>query len=97
MTTVQSNPVSDRAGPARTRLTPVVLQVLPSLETGGGGVLVPRDDAEALAKAVATLLDQPDALATLGRRGRAGVVEAFSWPRVAARTAEVYDAVLPRA
>ena len=38
MTAVQSNVVSDRAGPARARLTPVVLQVLPSLETGGGGV-----------------------------------------------------------
>lgn len=38
MTTVQSNSVSDRASPARARLTPVVLQVLPSLETGGGGV-----------------------------------------------------------
>lgn len=38
MTAVQSNIVSDRAGPARARLTPVVLQVLPSLETGGGGV-----------------------------------------------------------
>jgi glycosyltransferase involved in cell wall biosynthesis len=38
MTAVQSNIVSDRAGPARARLTPVVLQVLPSLEIGGGGV-----------------------------------------------------------
>ncbi len=38
MTAVQSNVVSDRPGPARARLTPVVLQVLPSLETGGGGV-----------------------------------------------------------
>lgn len=37
-TGVQSNIASGGAGSARTRLTPVVLQVLPSLETGGGGV-----------------------------------------------------------
>lgn len=37
-TSVQSNVASDRAGPSRARLAPVVLQVLPSLETGGGGV-----------------------------------------------------------
>lgn len=35
---VPSNIASERAGPARARLAPVVLQVLPSLETGGGGV-----------------------------------------------------------
>jgi len=37
-TAVQSNVASDRVGSARARLAPVVLQVLPSLETGGGGV-----------------------------------------------------------
>ena len=37
-TGTQSNIVSGGEGPARTRLAPVVLQVLPSLETGGGGV-----------------------------------------------------------
>ena len=37
-TAVPSNIASGRAGPARARLAPVVLQVLPSLETGGGGV-----------------------------------------------------------
>ena len=38
MTAVQSNPGDQPARAARTRLAPVVLQVLPSLETGGGGV-----------------------------------------------------------
>ena len=37
-TAVQSNTVSERTASGRARLTPVVLQVLPSLETGGGGV-----------------------------------------------------------
>ncbi len=37
-TGTQSNSGNDGAGPARARLAPIVLQVLPSLETGGGGV-----------------------------------------------------------
>jgi len=37
-TAVPSNITSGRAGSARARLAPIVLQVLPSLETGGGGV-----------------------------------------------------------
>jgi glycosyltransferase involved in cell wall biosynthesis len=36
--TVQSNVANEPANAGRARLTPVVLQVLPSLETGGGGV-----------------------------------------------------------
>jgi glycosyltransferase involved in cell wall biosynthesis len=60
----------------------------------GDGVLVPRDDSEALAKALAALLEQPGARASLGDRARHGIVEAFSWPRVASRTADVYREVL---
>lgn len=37
-TAVQSNSANERAESTRARLAPVVLQVLPSLETGGGGV-----------------------------------------------------------
>lgn len=74
--------------------TPVVATragALPELvETGGGGVLVERDAPGALAKGIAQLLEQPEARARLGERGRRGVVEAYSWPRVAAATAAVY-------
>jgi glycosyltransferase involved in cell wall biosynthesis len=58
--------------------------------TAGGGVLVPRDDAPAMAKAIATLLDQPRAREELSIRGRRGSAEAYAWPRVAAATAEGY-------
>jgi glycosyltransferase involved in cell wall biosynthesis len=60
----------------------------------GGGLVVPRDDPDALAKGVATLLEQPDARAEIGERARRRVNELFSWPRVAAATAQVYAAVL---
>jgi glycosyltransferase involved in cell wall biosynthesis len=74
--------------------TPVVATragALPEvMTTGGGGLLVNRDDPEELAKGLATLLDQPDARAELGARGRQGIVNAYSWPRIARATAEVY-------
>lgn len=64
---------------------------------GGGGVLVEGDAPAALAKGIAQLLDQPEARARLGERGRRGVVEAYAWPRVAAQTAAVYaEAVAAR-
>ena len=77
--------------------TPVVASAAGALpevmETGGGGILVPPGDPEALAKAIATLLEQPEARARLGAEARPRVVEAYSWPRIAARTAALYAAL----
>lgn len=77
--------------------TPVVASAAGALpevmETGGGGILVPPADPDALAKAIATLLEQPEARARLGREARPRVVEAYSWPRIAARTAALYAAL----
>jgi glycosyltransferase involved in cell wall biosynthesis len=61
---------------------------------GGGGVLVPLDDPAALAKAIEDLLAQPERRRELGSRGRAGVVERFSWPRIARATEDVYRELL---
>jgi glycosyltransferase involved in cell wall biosynthesis len=77
--------------------TPVVATsagALPEvLATAGGGVLVPVDDPRAMARGVAELLDAPERRAQLGARGRRGVVEAYSWPRIARTTAESYAEV----
>jgi glycosyltransferase involved in cell wall biosynthesis len=62
--------------------------------TGGGGVLVPRDDADALAKAVLGLLEQPDTRAALAARARSRMEAAYAWPRVAERTAAEYRRVV---
>jgi glycosyltransferase involved in cell wall biosynthesis len=74
--------------------TPVVASAagaLPELlATGGGGVLVPPEDPEALAKAISSLAEQPEARRALAARAPARIEAAYSWPRVAARTAEVY-------
>jgi len=74
--------------------TPVVASAAGALpevvRTGGGGLLVEPENPEALAKGIASLLEQPEARARLGERGRAGVEAAYAWGRVAAATAEVY-------
>ncbi len=78
--------------------TPVVASeagALPEVVgTGGGGVLVPPDAPEALAKAIASLLDQPEARHALGQRARARIEAAYAWPRIAERTAAEYHRVV---
>jgi glycosyltransferase involved in cell wall biosynthesis len=78
--------------------TPVVASdagALPEVVgTGGGGVLVPPDSPEALAKAIRSLLEQPDTRQALGRHARARIEAAYAWPRVAERTAAEYQHVV---
>jgi len=78
--------------------TPVVATAAGALPEvvgrGGGGMLVPFDQPEALAKAIRTLLEQPQARLELGRRGRRGIEAAYSWPSVAAATAGIYAELL---
>ncbi|HKJ24640.1 MAG TPA: glycosyltransferase family 4 protein, partial [Myxococcota bacterium] len=78
--------------------TPVVASTAGALpevvRAGGGGVLVPPRDPEALAKGIRSLLEQPEARRELAERAREGVVAHFSWPAVARRTVEVYEEAL---
>lgn len=57
------------------------------------GVVVPRGDSAALARAIAALLDDPARRADLGAAARQRARTAFSWTRVAA----AYETVLRRA
>ena len=78
--------------------TPVVASdagALPEVVgVGGGGVLVPPDAPEALAKAIASLLEQPEARHALAARARSRVDAAYAWPRVAERTVAEYRRVV---
>lgn len=64
------------------------------LETGGSGVMVSKDDPGALAKGIATQLDQPEARGEIARRARDRIVAAYAWPRIAEATAAVYADVV---
>jgi len=78
--------------------TPVVANAAGALpevvSTGGGGVLVDASRPDELARAIRALLADSRARTELGVQGRKGVETAYAWPRVAARTADVYAELL---
>jgi MMP alpha-(1->4)-mannosyltransferase len=57
---------------------------------GDAAILVPPGDAQALATAIGTLLDDPELRSQLAAAGRARVLERFTWSVAAAQTADVY-------
>ncbi|MCC7346329.1 MAG: glycosyltransferase family 4 protein [Variibacter sp.] len=66
------------------------------VDAGETGLLVPTDDAQALAAAIEPLMRDPDAAAALGRRARAAVVERFSIEAEAGRIGDVFAGLLAR-
>ena len=64
------------------------------LEDGATALLVEPGDAQALAAAIARLLDDPALAARLGQAGRALAREQLSGARVAARLVELYAGLL---
>ncbi len=63
------------------------------VQDGVTGLLVPGEDAAALAQALESLLADPDRARALGEAGRARVVAEFTWPRIADQYFEIYNAV----
>ena len=61
---------------------------------GEDGLLVPFGDVAALTSAVRALLDDRALAARLGARGRAKTLERFTWDRVVAAFARIYDAAI---
>ena len=80
--------------------TPVVASDLDAfrrvLDGGRAGELFPAGDPDALAAAIAALLDDPQRRAELADRA-ARVVAGFDWPEVAARVLEVYATAIEAA
>jgi glycosyltransferase involved in cell wall biosynthesis len=74
--------------------TPVVASavggILEVVEDGKTGILVPPGQPEALARALARVLDNPELGARMGKAGRRRVEEKFSWTSVAEQTEKVY-------
>jgi glycosyltransferase involved in cell wall biosynthesis len=65
-----------------------------ALDGGSAGVLVPPRDPQALAAAVAALLDAPERRRALGARGRALVAERYSVEHVVDETDALYRRLL---
>ena len=61
---------------------------------GETGILVERGDAEGLAAAIGTLLENPDLRARMGAAGRRRVQQLFTWDRGVARLEELYHGAL---
>lgn len=64
------------------------------VEHGVTGLLVPPDDADALARAITDLLADPERARKLGEAGRRRAEEHFSWDGVAARLRGFYAELL---
>jgi glycosyltransferase involved in cell wall biosynthesis len=77
---------------------PVIASTQPALryilDDGAAGLLVPPEDAAALAQAIAQLIDDPMAAEQLGLRGYARVQQAFSLSRMIDTLEEVYHHVI---
>lgn len=73
--------------------TPVVSTTAGALPevVGDAGILVPPADANALAKALTGLIDNPDKRKHLGEMGRNRIVQTFNWKSTARHTVDVYS------
>jgi glycosyltransferase involved in cell wall biosynthesis len=69
---------------------------IPEVLDGGGGILVPAGDADALAEAMVELWSDPARAAALGEAGRRDVGSRFSLERMVDETSSLYRGVLAR-
>jgi phenylacetate-CoA ligase len=68
-------------------------EIATMVRDGETGLIVPPDDPAAMAKAVTTLLENPDHAVKLARRARAGVEE-YGWPQARRRWLRAYTAMV---
>jgi glycosyltransferase involved in cell wall biosynthesis len=73
--------------------TPVISTTAGALPeiVGDAGILVPPADTQALAEAIADLMDNPDRRRQLGEMGHRRVINMFNWRNTAKHTVDVYE------
>jgi glycosyltransferase involved in cell wall biosynthesis len=70
--------------------------ILEIVQDGVSGLLVPMNDAPAMAAAITRLLADPELAARLARQGRARSAELFSIQRTAGQMMDLYDRLLTK-
>ena len=66
------------------------------MEPGKSGLLVPKQDPEALANAILELLSDPEKAKAMGRRGRELVETKYNWKTIVKQVTAIYDEVLAK-
>jgi glycosyltransferase involved in cell wall biosynthesis len=66
------------------------------IEHRGDGLLVPFSDVESLSREIARLLNDRDLARQLGMAGRRKTLERYTWDRVYAQVAGLYDELVTR-
>jgi len=65
------------------------------VENGRTGILVARDDAQELARAIAQVLDNPDLARSMGEAGRRRAIEHFSSDLMSRHLADLIESLFP--
>jgi len=60
------------------------------MEAGQSGLLVPKQDPEALADAIIQLLSDPEKAKAMGRRGRELVETKYNWKTIVKQVLDLY-------
>jgi glycosyltransferase involved in cell wall biosynthesis len=71
--------------------------VMDLIEAGQDGLLVPFDDVEALAGAIALVLDHPELATAMGQRGREKALGQHTWDRKYPRIRRIYSRLARKA
>jgi glycosyltransferase involved in cell wall biosynthesis len=66
------------------------------MEVGKSGLLVPKQDPEALAQAIIQILSDPEKAKAMGRRGRELVETKYNWQTIVKQVEGVYKEVLAK-
>jgi glycosyltransferase involved in cell wall biosynthesis len=66
------------------------------VENGVTGLVVPRGDSGALARAIGALLENPEKRRQMGQAGRERALRLFDWDRTAEQFEEIYRDVASR-
>lgn len=80
--------------------TPVIASDIPGvnsvMDVGKSGLLVPKQDPQAIADAVIKILSDPELIRSMGQRGRQLVETKYDWPIISKEIEKVYQKAIAK-